>query len=183
VPHAVLCVREARRASHRCSRFARGNLKCDGMACCAGITKTGRRCQITHASSMVDSNGRSVAGPLRRGSTYCLLHAKPFMYHAAAPSGPVVLLLLDLETTGTSVGSCRIVELAATQAFDHPGLPGACFAAVVRAPDEVLQSQEARAAGRLQFPTVSNPFQPFQTPSNPLNPFQTFPTLSNHFKT
>ena len=68
------------------------------------------------------------------------------MYHAAAPSGPVVLLLLDLETTGTAVGSCRIVELAAAQAFDHPGLPGACFAAVVRAPDEVLQSQEARAA-------------------------------------
>ena len=68
------------------------------------------------------------------------------MYHAAAPTGPLVLLLLDLETTGTSVGQCRIVELAAAQAVDCLGCPGACFAQVVRAPAEVLRSQEAEAA-------------------------------------
>ena len=80
------------------------------MASCAGITRAGKKCQITHTSSMLDSNGRLVAGPLRRGSPYCLLHAKPFMHYPAVPTGPIVLLLLDLETTGTDVGRCRIVE-------------------------------------------------------------------------
>ena len=108
------------------------------MASCSGITRAGKKCQITHTSSMVDSDGRSVAGPLRRGSPYCLLHAKPFMHHAVSPKGTFVLLFLDLETTGTSVGRCRIVELAAAQAFDHLGLPGACFVEVVRVPSEVL---------------------------------------------
>ena len=63
-----------------------------------------------------------------------------------SPKGAFVLLFLDLETTGTSVGRCRVVELAAAQAFDQPGLPGACFAEVVRVPSEVLQSPEAQAA-------------------------------------
>ena len=89
---------------------------------------------------MVDSSGRLVAGPLRRGSPLCLFHAKPFMYHTAAPTGPLVLLLLDLETTGTAVGVCRIVELAAVQAVDCLGCSGACFAQVVCAPEEVLRS-------------------------------------------
>ena len=60
--------------------------------------------------------------------------------------GPFVLLLLDLETTGTDVGRCRIVEIAATQTVDHPGKPGACFAQVVKVPDEILSAPEARAA-------------------------------------
>ena len=116
------------------------------MASCSGITRAGKKCQITHTSSMVDSDGRSVAGPLRRGSPYCLLHAKPFMYHAVSSKGPFVLFFLDLETTGTSVGRCRVVELAAAQAFDQPGLPGACFAEVVRVPYGILQRPEAQAA-------------------------------------
>ena len=95
---------------------------------------------------MTDSNGRLVAGPLRRGSRFCSLHAKPFMHIPAAPMGPVVLVLLDLETTGIDVGRCRIVEIAAATAVDHPGKPGACFAQIVKAPDEILSSPEARAA-------------------------------------
>ena len=119
------------------------------MAGCAGITRAGKKCQITHSSSMADSNGRLVAGPLRRGSPYCMFHAKPFMYCPAVPMGPLVLLLLDLETTGTDVSRCRIVELAAAQAVDHRGLPGACFAQVVQVPDDVLQGKEAQAAATI----------------------------------
>jgi hypothetical protein len=62
------------------------------------------------------------------------------MHYPAVPTGPIVLLLLDLETTGTDVGRCRIVEIAAAQAVDHPGLPGACFGQVVRVPDEILRA-------------------------------------------
>ena len=47
------------------------------------------------------------------------------------------------------VGHCRIVEIAATQAADRLGLPGACFAQVVRVPDEVLRGQEAQAAAAI----------------------------------
>ena len=68
---------------------------------CAGITRVGKRCQITSTSAMADSNGRLVAGPLRRGSPYCLFHSRPFTHFPANTSGPLVLLLLDLETTGT----------------------------------------------------------------------------------
>ena len=92
---------------------------------------------------MTDSNGRLVAGPLRRGSAFCLLHARPFMHFPVVPSGHLVLLMLDLETTGTDVGRCRIVELAATQASDDGELPGACFAQVVKVPDEILRSPAA----------------------------------------
>jgi len=68
------------------------------------------------------------------------------MHYPAVPTGPLVLLLLDLETTGTDVSRCRIVEIAAAQAVDHPGLPGACFAQVVQVPSEILRAPEARAA-------------------------------------
>ena len=98
---------------------------------------------------MVDSNGRLVAGPLRRGSPFCLFHAKPFIHNPAVPAGPLVLLLLDLETTGTDVSRCRIVELAAAQAVDHQGLSGACFAQVVQVPGEVLRGKEAQAAAAI----------------------------------
>ena len=96
---------------------------------------------------MVDSNSRLVAGPLRRGSPFCLFHDKPFMHDPLVPTGPLVLVLLDLETTGTDVGRCRIVEIAAAQAVDHLWLPGVCFTQVVKVPESIiLQAPEARAA-------------------------------------
>ena len=116
------------------------------MAACAGITRAGKRCQITSTSAMADSNGRLVAGPLRRGSPCCLFHSRPFIHFPANTSKTLVLLLLDLETTGTDVSQCRIVELAATQAFDRMGLPGACFGQVVRVDDEILRTPSALAA-------------------------------------
>ena len=95
---------------------------------------------------MADSNGRPVAGPLRRGSPFCLLHAKPFTHFPAVATGPLVLLMLDLETTGVDVSRCRIVEIAATQAVGRMGLPGACFAQVVKVPDEILRTPAGIAA-------------------------------------
>ena len=83
------------------------------------------------------------------------------------------MLLIDLETTGTDVGRCRIVEIAAAQAVDHPGKPGTCFAQVVKVPDEILSSPEARAASAVHgisdeeistshaFPTVWERFLGF----------------------
>ena len=95
---------------------------------------------------MADSNGRLVAGPLRRGSPYCLFHSRPFTYSPVHTSGPLVLLLIDLETSGRDVSQCRIVELAATQVFDRIGLPGASFAQVVKVDDEILRTPSAMAA-------------------------------------
>ena len=95
---------------------------------------------------MADSNGRLVAGPLRRGSPFCLFHMKPFMYTPCVPVGPVVLFFVDLETTGTDVSRCRIVEIAAAHAVHHLGSPGACFAQVVKVPDEILRTPDAQAA-------------------------------------
>jgi hypothetical protein len=54
--------------------------------------------------------------------------------------------MLDLETTGVDVSRCRIVEIAATQAVGRLGLPGACFAQVVKVPDEILRTPAAEAA-------------------------------------
>jgi hypothetical protein len=116
------------------------------MASCSGLTRAGKRCQITPTSSMADSNGRLVAGPLRCGSPFCLLHAKPFTHVPAVATGPLVLLMLDLETTGVDVSRCRIVEIAATQAVGRLGLPGACFAQVVKVPDEILRTPAGIAA-------------------------------------
>ena len=116
------------------------------MTCCTGTTHAGNRCRITTVSSMTDSNGRLVAGPLRRGSPYCLFHSRPFTYTLADTSGPLALLLIDLETTGTDVSQCRIVETAATQAFDRMGLPGTSFAQVVKVDDEILHTPSAKAA-------------------------------------
>ena len=83
------------------------------------------------------------AGPLRHGSPFCLIHAKPFVHcpaDLASVSGPIVLMFLDLETTSTDVTTCRIVEFACCS------LPGANFAAVVKVPNEILAEPSARAA-------------------------------------
>ena len=98
---------------------------------------------LTSHSSMKDSNGRLVALPLRHGSPFCLIHAKPFVHcpaDLASVSGPIVLMFLDLETTSTDVTTCRIVEFACCS------LPGANFAAVVKVPNEILAEPSARAA-------------------------------------
>lgn len=64
---------------------------------CNGTTRAGQQCQMTAASTMQDASGRSVAAPLRRGSQFCLFHARPFSTQPATLSGPIVVLYLDLE--------------------------------------------------------------------------------------
>ena len=98
---------------------------------------------------MVDSAGRSVAGPLRKGSPYCLFHARPFATKPACISGPVVTVYLDLEATGLDVARDRICEIAATQGQDAPHIPGGCYAEVVYVPEEILRTPGAQAAARV----------------------------------
>ena len=64
---------------------------------------------------MVDSAGRPVAEPLRKGSPYCLFHTRPFATKPVCETGPVVALYMDLETTGVDVVKDRVVEIAALQ--------------------------------------------------------------------
>ena len=61
-------------------------------------------------STMVDSAGRSVAAPLRKGADYCLFHVRPFATQPASLSGPVIVLYLDLETTGVDPTRDRTVS-------------------------------------------------------------------------
>ena len=94
---------------------------------------------------MVDSSGKLVAEPLRRGASYCRFHIQTFTHTPAIVSGALCLIYLDLETTGTSVAECRIVELAAAQALDTH-LPGASFAQVVNVPSQIVSAPGAREA-------------------------------------
>ena len=98
---------------------------------------------------MVDGAGRSVAAPLCRGSSFCLFHAVPFSTRPARLTGPVVVIYLDLETTGVDVSRDRVVEIAATQGVDSPHMPGASYAEVVYVPEEILGTAGAQAAARV----------------------------------
>ena len=98
---------------------------------------------------MQDASGRSVAAPLRLGSPFCLFHARPFAVQPAALDGPIVVIYLDLETTGVDVSRDRICELAASQGQESEHTPGAQFAEVVFVPDEIQQSDGARAAAQV----------------------------------
>ena len=95
---------------------------------------------------MLDSHGKLVAEPLRRGCPFCRFHIRPFSHAPATVLGPMLLFFLDLETTGTDVSNCRIVEFAAAQAHDLDHLPAASFAQVVSIPHDILHSPAARAA-------------------------------------
>ena len=116
---------------------------------CKGTTRAGVRCQMTAASTMNDSSGRSVAAPLRKGSPFCLFHAQPFSTKLATVEGPVVILYLDLETTGVAVSRARICELAAAHGPELAHIPGESFSKVVYVPDEIQQTPEAQAAARV----------------------------------
>ena len=116
---------------------------------CSGTTRAGQRCQMTSASTMVDASGQAVAAPLRRGSPFCLFHARPFSTRPACVSGPTVVLYLDLETTGVDVSYDRIVELAASQGQERAHLPGANFAEVVHVPEDIRRAEGAQAAARV----------------------------------
>jgi hypothetical protein len=88
-----------------------------------------------------------VAQPLRCGSEYCALHAKPFVVRPAqVESLAVVIVFLDLESTGVDVASDRIVELAATHAPADPRLAGSSYSTTVRVDPQILKERGAEAA-------------------------------------
>lgn len=112
------------------------------------MTRAGRPCSFTSASSFKDERGRSVASPLRRGGDRCLFHAKPFTTRPAElHGGPLEILFLDTETTGTDVATDRVVELSAVQALGC-GI-GACFSTVVAVEQEILSAPRAREAAAI----------------------------------
>ena len=115
---------------------------------CCGTTRSGKQCSITSASTLVDDRGRLAAGLLKHGFDNCLYHAKPFETRPAAAddSRPCVLILLDLETTGTDIYSDRIVELAAAHAPMDPRFLGGGFSTVVRVDPNILEERGAQAA-------------------------------------
>ena len=68
------------------------------MTRCRGMTRAGKPCSVTSASSWIDDGGRLVSEPLRRGGEYCALHARPFVVRpAAADVARAVIVFLDLE--------------------------------------------------------------------------------------
>ena len=112
---------------------------------CCGLTRAGRPCSLTSSSSIKDNKGRSAASPLRRGGDRCLFHAQPFSTHPVTNlSEPLVILLLDLETTGVDATQDRIVEFSAIQAL--PTSVGASFSTVVHVGAELLSTPRARQA-------------------------------------
>ena len=98
---------------------------------------------------MQHASGRSVAAPLRRGSPFCLFHTRPFCTQPANVEGPIVVMYLDLETTGVDPSRDRIVELAATQGQELPHTRGGSFAEVVHVPEVIQESANAQAAAKV----------------------------------
>ena len=116
------------------------------MTRCSGTTRKGTRCTITSASDMNDNSGRPVAQPLRRGGDYCALHAKPFVVRPAATEASLVVVFLDLETTGVDVAQDRIVELAALHAPADHRLAGGSYSSTVRVDPQILKERGTEAA-------------------------------------
>ena len=96
---------------------------------------------------MTDDRGRLVAQPLRCGGQHCALQAKPFVVRPApVESMAVVLVFIDLETTGVDVARDRIVELAATHAPADSRLAGSSYSTIVRVDPQILKERGGEAA-------------------------------------
>ena len=75
---------------------------------------------------MIDSEGKLVAAPLLAGGSRCLFHMSTFVVESA-PTENLLVVFIDLETTGLSLTSDRIVEIGALALKG-----GAAFATVVK---------------------------------------------------
>ena len=95
---------------------------------------------------MIDNSGRLCALPLRRGGEFCAIHAKPFVVRPVTPETLLVVVYLDLETTGVDVAQDRIVELAACHAPADHRLPGSSYSTTVRVDLQILNERGAEAA-------------------------------------
>ena len=115
---------------------------------CCGVTRAGRTCSITSASTLTDGSGRSVGSPLVRGGDYCIFHARPFCSHPIKRRIETsVLLFIDLEASGTDPINDRILELSAVQFLS--GNIGASFSTVVCVDDEILSTSTAQQAAEV----------------------------------
>ena len=113
---------------------------------CQGTTRAGKPCSITSESLLTNDSGKIVAEPLRRGGSYCLFHARPFCTRPAEITDvSVVVVLLDLETTGVTM-SDRVVEFAAMHCPQDVRFSGGCFSTVVKVDPEYLAQGRAAAA-------------------------------------
>ena len=96
------------------------------MTRCSAITKAGKQCSVTSLSNWRDDHGRLVAEPLQKGGECCLLHAKPFCTKAVqvddVDGEGLLIIMLDLETTGIDIAKDRIVEIAAVHYTKHKAL-------------------------------------------------------------
>lgn len=97
---------------------------------CEALNKAGNPCGITSTSLARTGAGELAAEPLLQGGARCLYHARWFVTKPArdAQCGqPLLLVYIDLETTGLSLRSAEIVEIGALAAHS-----GAAFSTVVR---------------------------------------------------
>ena len=110
---------------------------------CQGITRVGKRCSITACSKLANDGGRLASGPLLRGGDYCLFHAKPFCTRPVdlEESPCYLVVMLDLETTGTDISNDRIVEFAASQCPADSRFFGGAFSTVVHVEPGVLETR------------------------------------------
>ena len=110
------------------------------MSCC-GVTRAGRKCTLTANSDLKE------AEPLRRGSDYCLFHARPFATNPCFKECPqsLEIIFLDLETTGVSIVEDRVVELAAVQILPT-SFPGCSFSTTVFVETDILETRGQEAA-------------------------------------
>ena len=74
-----------------------------------------------------------MAEPLRRGGDHCLFHSQPFATRPADCEGAIIIVMIDLETTGLDISRDRVLEIAASEAPSCPWMCGAAFATVVSA--------------------------------------------------
>ena len=98
---------------------------------CRATTRKGTICAITSSSTLKNDIGREVAEPLRRGGDHCLFHSQPFATRPADCEGAIILVFIDLESTGLDLSLDRVVEIAASEAPSCPWMRGAAFATVV----------------------------------------------------
>lgn len=115
---------------------------------CQGITRAAKQCSITDSCTLTNDSGRCVAEPLRRGGQHCLFHARPFV---TAPvldvdANRLVVVFLDLETTGTDIGSARILELAGCHAQSDARFLGGGFSSLVQVDPTILDLESSKQA-------------------------------------
>ena len=101
---------------------------------CKALTRVGKQCSVTSTSNWTDDHGRLISEPLRRGSDFCLIHAKPFCTRTTQVDYKrMVVFMLDLETTGVDITKDRIAEIAAVHSHGDVRIKGECFSTTVSA--------------------------------------------------